>query len=75
MLVLFARHPLARVAGLLLPVVTLVVIVATGNHFFADAAAGAIVALIAIGIGVLTCSSASLADASARRRWRAVADH
>jgi hypothetical protein len=42
-----ARGRRARVAGALYPVVMLVVIVATGNHFFFDAAAGA----VAIGAG------------------------
>ena len=42
-LVALASHPLVRAAGALYPVVMLVVIVATGNHFFFDAALGAIV--------------------------------
>jgi hypothetical protein len=42
-----ARRPLWRVAGALYPLFVLVVIVATGNHFFFDAAAGAAVGLIA----------------------------
>ena len=74
-LVVFARRQLARVAGLLLPVVTLVVIVTTGNHFFADAAAGAIVAMIGLGIGVLTCSSPPSPAPPAWRSWRAVPGH
>jgi PAP2 superfamily len=44
-----ARHPLVRAAGLLYPLFVLFVIVATGNHFFVDAAAGALVAGIASG--------------------------
>lgn len=43
-----ARRPLWRVAGVLYPVFVLLVIVATGNHFFFDAAAGAAVAVIAL---------------------------
>jgi hypothetical protein len=43
-LVRLAQHPLLRVAGVLYPVFVLFVIVATGNHFFFDAAAGALVA-------------------------------
>jgi PAP2 superfamily protein len=39
-----ARRPLWRAAGALYPVFVLFVIVATGNHFFFDAAAGAAVA-------------------------------
>jgi hypothetical protein len=43
-----ARHPLWRAAGALYPVLVLFVIVATGNHFFFDAAAGAAVAGVAL---------------------------
>ena len=48
-----ARRPLVRVAGLFYPVFVLFVIVATGNHFFLDAAAGAVVALVALGATAL----------------------
>ena len=48
-IVRLARRPLWRVAGVLYPVLVLFVIVATGNHFFFDAAAGAAVAGIAFG--------------------------
>ena len=43
-----ARRPLWRLAGLAYPVFVLFLIVATGNHFFFDAAAGAAVAVIAL---------------------------
>jgi hypothetical protein len=43
-----ARRPLWRLAGLAYPVFVLFVIVATGNHFFFDAAAGAAVAGLAL---------------------------
>ena len=51
-LTLFAlsRVPWARVLGLLYPVVTLVVIVATANHFWLDAVGG--VLCLAVGYGV-----------------------
>jgi PAP2 superfamily len=52
-LVRLARRPLWRVAGALYPVFVLFVIVATGNHFFFDAAAGAVVALVALGVTAL----------------------
>jgi hypothetical protein len=39
----YGRHPLARALGLLYAPAVLLVVVATGNHFFVDAAAGAIV--------------------------------
>ncbi len=42
-----ARRPLWRAAGVAYPLFVLLVIVATGNHFFADAAAGAAVAIVA----------------------------
>jgi hypothetical protein len=43
-----ARRPLWRAVGVLYPVFVLFVIVATGNHFFFDAVAGAAVAGIAL---------------------------
>jgi hypothetical protein len=61
-----AKGRLGRVIGWSYPVVMLVVIVATGNHFFFDAAGGA----VAIGIGFLF---ASWVETPARpaRRWQA----
>lgn len=44
-----ARGPLWRAVGVLYPVFVLFEIVATGNHFFFDAAAGAAVAAISLG--------------------------
>lgn len=60
-----ARGRLARVIGWSYPVVMMLVIVATGNHFFFDAAGGA----VAIGVGYLV---ASWIDAPAKcvRRWQ-----
>lgn len=59
-----SRNRLARVVGWSYPVVMMVVIVATGNHFFFDAAAGA----LAIGAGYLL---ARAFDAPRRERhWR-----
>jgi hypothetical protein len=50
-----ARHPLVRTLGALYPLFVLLVVVATGNHFFFDAAAGALVAgLAAMGAALLT---------------------
>ena len=48
-----ARRPLWRVAGAVYPVFVLFVIVATGNHFFFDAAAGAAVAMLTLGASAL----------------------
>ena len=42
-----ARRRVVRAAGALYPLFVLLVIVATGNHFFLDAAAGAAVAVVA----------------------------
>jgi len=50
-----SRRSLVRVLGALYPPFVLLVIVATGNHFFLDAAAGAItVALAAASASVIT---------------------
>jgi hypothetical protein len=60
-----ARGRVARAIGWSYPAVMLLVIVATGNHFFFDAAGGA----LAIGIGYV---AASWVDSPARRakRWQ-----
>ena len=47
------RHLLVRALGALYPPFVLLVIVATGNHFFLDAAAGAITAAVAAGLTAL----------------------
>ncbi|MBM3945697.1 MAG: hypothetical protein FJ317_09480 [SAR202 cluster bacterium] len=39
------RRPYMKVAGVVYPALTLMAIVATGNHYFVDAIAGAIVVL------------------------------
>ena len=46
-LLLYARPPLVRAAGALYPALVVFTIVATGNHFVLDAAAGASVAAVA----------------------------
>jgi hypothetical protein len=62
-----ARGRLVRIVGWSYPVLMMVVIVATGNHFFFDAAAGA----LAIGAGYLL---ARALDAPRReRQWRSAA--
>jgi hypothetical protein len=43
----YGRHPLFRALGVLYAPAVLLVVVATGNHFFVDAAAGALVAALA----------------------------
>lgn len=62
---LLAKSRVARAIGWSYPAVMLLVIVATGNHFFFDAAGGG----LAIGIGYL---AASRIDSPARRalRWQ-----
>ena len=47
------RHLLVRALGALYPPFVLLVIVATGNHFFLDAAAGALVAGLAAALAAL----------------------
>jgi hypothetical protein len=59
-----ARRPVVRVLGALYPALMLFVIVATGNHFFFDAAAGA----LAIGAGYLISSWVGSARREPRRR-------
>jgi hypothetical protein len=44
----YAPHRITRLAGIVYPPFVLFVIVATGNHFLADAAAGAAVAAVAL---------------------------
>jgi hypothetical protein len=63
---LLAKGRLVRALGWIYPAVMLLVIVATGNHFFFDAAGGA----LAIGIGYI---AASRLGSPARRanRWQA----
>jgi hypothetical protein len=51
-LLLYARRPLVRALGALYPPFVLLVVVATGNHFFFDAATGALVASIAAAAAV-----------------------
>jgi PAP2 superfamily len=46
-LLLYARRPLVRALGALYPLFVVLVVVATGNHFLVDAAAGALVAGLA----------------------------
>jgi PAP2 superfamily protein len=59
-----ARRPLLRVLAWSYPALMLLVIVATGNHFFFDAAAGA----LAIGVGYLSASWVDSARREPRRR-------
>jgi len=59
-----ARRTWVRVLGLSYPLVMLLVIVATGNHFFFDAAAGG----LAIGAGYLIASWVDSARREPRRR-------
>ena len=62
---MLARGRVARALGWSYPVVMLVVIVATGNHFFFDAAAGA----VAIGAGFAVASWVD-SPATRVRRWQ-----
>jgi hypothetical protein len=62
-----AQRPLVRVLGAIYPAVMLFVIVATGNHFFFDAAAGG----LAIGVGYLMASWVGSARREPRTRLAA----
>jgi hypothetical protein len=55
-LVRYGRRPALRAAGVLYPALVVLVIVATGNHFLFDAAAGVIVAAVAAGAARLVVS-------------------
>ena len=59
-----ARRPVVRALALAYPLVMLLVIVATGNHFFFDAAAGG----LAIGAGYLIARAVGSARREPRRR-------
>ena len=63
---LLARGRVARAFGWSYPAVMMVVIVATGNHFFFDAAAGAVA--LAVGYVVARWISAPVATHAPRRR-------
>jgi PAP2 superfamily protein len=61
-----ARRRVVRIAGALYPFVMLFVIVATGNHFFFDAAAGAIVVGVAALVAHLLAARSARATAPGR---------
>jgi PAP2 superfamily len=63
---LLARNRLARILGWSYPIAMLIVIVGTGNHFFFDAAGGA----LAIGLGFLAASRIG-SPATRAQRWQA----
>lgn len=65
-----ARRRAVRVAGALYPLVMLFVIVATGNHFFFDAAAGAVV--VAAGYAVARAVSVGAGERDRRRAAESV---
>jgi PAP2 superfamily protein len=51
----YGRRPSLRLAGVAYPLLQLLVIVATGNHFFFDAAAGAAVSVVALSTAAVIC--------------------
>jgi hypothetical protein len=55
-LVRYGGRPVLRAAGILYPALVVLVIVATGNHFLFDAAAGVLVAAVAAGTARLLVS-------------------
>ncbi len=65
-----ARRMPVRVAGALYPLLSLFVIVATGNHFYFDAAAGAAVAVVAtVAARALTREPATAGAHAPRNQW------
>ena len=54
-LILTARHLLVRIAGGVLPALTLLVIVSTGNHFYFDAFTGGVVAVVGLLVARRAC--------------------
>jgi hypothetical protein len=62
-----ARNRFARLLGATYPLVMLLIIVGTGNHFFFDAAGGA----LAIGFGFAAASWAGSSPARHGKRWQA----
>jgi hypothetical protein len=69
---LSARRRLVRMLGMLYPPSVLLVVVATGNHFFFDAATGVGVAAIGFGAAVLLVNEPRvLAPAALPLRGRA----
>jgi PAP2 superfamily len=62
-LIRFGRRPSLRIAGVLYPALVLTIVVATGNHFFFDALAGAAVAAAGL------ASATLVARQPARVRW------
>jgi hypothetical protein len=71
-LVRYGGHVVLRALGALYPALVLLVIVATGNHFLFDAAAGAAVAAVAAGACALVARR-SAADRKLRPDTRALA--
>jgi hypothetical protein len=55
-LIRYGRRPALRAVGILYPMLVVLVIVATGNHFLFDAVAGLIVAAVAAGVARLLLS-------------------
>ncbi len=64
-----AHRPLWRLAGIAYPLFVLLVIVATGNHFFLDAAAGVLVAAIAAAAVTAVAARLGSGRSTARIEW------
>jgi len=65
-----ARHRVVRALGLVYPLFVLLVIVATGNHFFLDAVAGAAVAVFAGAVVSLTMGRSGQVGGYRARQWQ-----
>ncbi|MCC9310999.1 phosphatase PAP2 family protein [Kitasatospora sp. RB6PN24] len=66
-----AKKPLVRALGVLFPLTTFAVIVCTGNHFEADAVAGALIAATGFAVQRLLTGRPTLPRPTAARRIRA----
>jgi hypothetical protein len=64
-----AQHPIGRACGALLPILMLIAIIATANHFVFDAAAGLVICLGALG-GAIALRRWKLARTGAQRATR-----
>jgi membrane-associated phospholipid phosphatase len=68
--VCLSRRPLVRLTGALYPLAVLLEIVATGNHIWLDAAAGAAAAAVAFGaVLAIDRRGRSQGRRGRRRRW------
>jgi hypothetical protein len=71
-LVRFGRRRSLRVAGVLYPALVLTIVVATGNHFFFDALAGAAVAVVGMASATLVARQPARARCARPSTYRSI---